>query len=119
MIRDDHFSSHEIKRSKEQKEDKKGKKKRFLYLKKPSRKPFQPVPSRFLFSYRESKSKKSKEAVRYALAHLSEKEAAFSHQEMLTVALTQVLGEMTNKPLQEALKVLENKGELLRGERKE
>ncbi len=57
----------------------------------------------------------AKEAVRYALAYLSEKEAAFEHKEVVTVALTHVLGEVNLQALQQAVMAAEKRGELIRG----
>ena len=57
----------------------------------------------------------AKEAVQYALAYLSEKEAAFEHKEVMTVALTHVLGQVNQKALQQAVLEAEKQGELIRG----
>ena len=57
----------------------------------------------------------AKEAVQYALAYLSEKEAAFEHKEVMTVALTHVLGQVNLKALQQAVLEAEKQGELIRG----
>ena len=57
----------------------------------------------------------AKEAVQYALAYLSEKEAAFAHKEVMTVALTHVLGQVNLQALQQAVLEAEKKGELIRG----
>lgn len=57
----------------------------------------------------------AKEAVQYALAYLSEKEAAFEHKEVMTVALTHVLGRVNQKALQQAVLEAEKQGELIRG----
>lgn len=57
----------------------------------------------------------AKEAVQYALAYLSEKEAAFAHKEVMTVALTHVLGQVNLSRLQQAVIEAEKQGELIRG----
>ncbi len=57
----------------------------------------------------------AKKAVHYALAYLSEKEAAFEHKEVMTVALTHCLGQVNLKALQEAVLDAEKQGELIRG----
>ncbi len=57
----------------------------------------------------------AKEAVQYALAYLSEKEAAFEHKEVMTVALSHVLGRVNQKALQQAILQAEKQGELIRG----
>ena len=57
----------------------------------------------------------AKEAVQYALAYLSEKEAAFAHKEVMTVALTHVLGKVNLQSLQQAVLEAEKNGELIRG----
>jgi conjugative transfer relaxase protein TraI len=57
----------------------------------------------------------AKEAVQYALAYLSEKEAAFAHKEVMTVALTHVLGKVNLQALQQAVLEAEKNGELIRG----
>ena len=57
----------------------------------------------------------AKEAVQYALAYLSEKEAAFEHKEVMTVALSHVLGQVNQKALQQAVLEAEKQGELIRG----
>ena len=57
----------------------------------------------------------AQEAVQYALAYLSEKEAAFEHKEVMTVALTHVLGQVNQKALQQAVLEAEKQGELIRG----
>ena len=57
----------------------------------------------------------AKEAVQYALAYLSEKEAAFAHKEVMTVALTHVLGQVNLQALQQAVLEAEKNGELIRG----
>jgi conjugative transfer relaxase protein TraI len=59
--------------------------------------------------------KTAKEAVRYALAYLSEKEAAFAHKEVMTVALTHVFGQVRVEQLQAAVVAAEKQGELIRG----
>ena len=54
-------------------------------------------------------------AVRYALAYLSEKEAAFAHKDVMTVALTHVLGKANHAQLEQAVVEAEKHGELIRG----
>lgn len=54
-------------------------------------------------------------AVRYALAHLSEKEAAFTHKDVLTVALTHALGDVGMGHIQQAVIKAEKNGDLVRG----
>ncbi len=57
----------------------------------------------------------AKEAVQYALAHLSEREAAFEHKRVMEVALTQVLGEARPDTIQQAIVQAEKEGNLIRG----
>ncbi|HVV69619.1 MAG TPA: conjugative transfer relaxase/helicase TraI [Gammaproteobacteria bacterium] len=57
----------------------------------------------------------AKEAVAYALAHLSEREAAFSHKEVLGIALNHALGDVNPKLVQDAVVQAEKNGDLLRG----
>ncbi len=57
----------------------------------------------------------AKEAVAYALAHLSEREAAFSHKDVLQTALFHALGDVNPKLVQKAVEQAEEGGELLRG----
>lgn len=57
----------------------------------------------------------AKEAVQFALAYLSEKEAAFAHKEVMTVALTHVLGQVNLQALQQAVVEAEKRGDLIRG----
>ncbi len=57
----------------------------------------------------------AKEAVQFALAYLSEKEAAFAHKEVMTVALTHVLGQVNLQALQQAVIEAEKRGDLIRG----
>ncbi len=53
--------------------------------------------------------------MRYALAYLSEKEAAFAHKDVMTVALTHVLGKANHTQLEQAVVEAEKQGELIRG----
>lgn len=57
----------------------------------------------------------AQEAVAYALGHLTEKEAAFQHKQVLEVALKQALGEIDTQTLQKAIVEAEKNGELIRG----
>lgn len=57
----------------------------------------------------------AKNAISYALAHLTEREAAFEHKQVLEIALKQVLGEVDVKTLQAAILQAEKNGELIRG----
>lgn len=59
--------------------------------------------------------RQAQEAVKYALAHLSEKEAAFTHKEVLAVALAQALGTVDLGQLQAAVIAAEKNGDLIRG----
>ncbi len=63
----------------------------------------------------ESTSDSAQKAVRYALAHLAEREAAFTHKEVLQVALEHVLGKVTLPEIQQAILEAEKKGDLIRG----
>ena len=58
---------------------------------------------------------KAAAAVRYALAYLSEKEAAFAHKEVMTVALTHILGDVNVQALERAVLNAEKQGDLIRG----
>ena len=58
---------------------------------------------------------KAAAAVRYALAYLSEKEAAFAHKEVMTVALTHILGDVNLQELERAVLKAEKRGDLIRG----
>lgn len=62
-------------------------------------------------------SRKAIDAIDYALHHLAEREAGFTHKELMTVALTHALGNVSQKELKEASVVLEKAGILLRGNR--
>ncbi len=55
------------------------------------------------------------DAVRYALAHLSEREAAFKHKDVFEVALTYALGDARQDHIQQAILAAEHNGELVRG----
>ncbi|CAN5423706.1 hypothetical protein BH10PSE19_BH10PSE19_16310 [soil metagenome] len=55
------------------------------------------------------------EAVAYALAHLSEREAAFKHKDVLTVALSHALGDANSKLITDAVLQAEKDDELVRG----
>jgi len=55
------------------------------------------------------------EAVKYALAHLAEREAAFQHKDVLEVALKHVLGESSPTHIQQAVLAAEKQGDLVRG----
>jgi hypothetical protein len=57
----------------------------------------------------------AKEAVHYALAHLSEREAAFEHKQVMEVALNYALGGINMAQVQQATLAAQNKGELIRG----
>ena len=57
----------------------------------------------------------AQEAVLYALAHLSEREAAFSHKEVLEVALRHALGNVGLDQVEKAVATAEKNGDLLRG----
>jgi conjugative transfer relaxase protein TraI len=57
----------------------------------------------------------AQEAVHYALAYLSEKEAAFDHKAVMTVALTHRLGQVNEKALKQTVLEAEKQGELIRG----
>ena len=59
--------------------------------------------------------KLAEDVVAYALAHLSEREAAFQHKDVLTVALKQVFGDMTVETVENAIKMAEKNGNLIRG----
>ncbi|CAN5419829.1 hypothetical protein BH10PSE19_BH10PSE19_00020 [soil metagenome] len=55
------------------------------------------------------------EAVAYALAHLSEREAAFKHKDVLVVALSHALGNANSELINNAVLQAEKEGELVRG----
>ncbi len=57
----------------------------------------------------------SKEAVNYALVHLAEREAAFTHKDVMDVALKHVLGEASSDHIQTAVIQAEKDGMLVRG----
>lgn len=73
------------------------------------------LPSSNPLSQPDATARAAKEAVHYALAYLSEKEAAFEHKEVMTVALTHWLGQVNQKALQQAVLEAEKQGELIRG----
>lgn len=52
-------------------------------------------------------------AVRYAMTHVSENEAVFTHEEMLRVALAVRVGAVTLKMAEKALLTLQEKGEII------
>ncbi len=62
-------------------------------------------------------SKKSVEAVHYALHHLAEREAGFTHKDVMQVAMQHALGAITAKTLTEAMTAMEKSGIVLRGSR--
>jgi conjugative transfer relaxase protein TraI len=60
-------------------------------------------------------SMRAEKAVDYALAHLSEREAAFSHKEVLLVALQHAFGQVAIQDIEKAVLNLEQQGALIRG----
>jgi conjugative relaxase-like TrwC/TraI family protein len=59
-------------------------------------------------------SKKAIQAVDYAMRHLSERQAGFTHKELMEVAIKEVLGDVNQKEFLEVLKTMEKAGILLR-----
>jgi len=59
----------------------------------------------------------AKEAIEYALAHLSEREAAFNHKELLAVAISHVLGEVPLDKLEQAILLAQTSGAVVRGQK--
>jgi conjugative transfer relaxase protein TraI len=57
----------------------------------------------------------AQDAVCYALAHLAEREAAFTHKEVLQVALEHALGGVAISKIQRAILEAEKNGDLIRG----
>ncbi|GEM_PF-1330419 len=57
----------------------------------------------------------SKEAVRFALSHLGEREAAFTHREIMDVAIKQVLGDANSDHILKAVILAEKEGTLVKG----
>lgn len=59
--------------------------------------------------------KKAIDAVDYAMHHLAEREAGFTHKDLMSVALQYAIGDVTEKTLIEVTLAMEKKGILLRG----
>lgn len=57
------------------------------------------------------------EAVEYAMHHLAEREAGFSHKQLMQTAMQHALGEVTQETLTKATLAMEQAGILLRGTR--
>lgn len=66
-------------------------------------------------SQSEKSENRAKEAVQYALAYLSEKEAAFAHKDVMMAALMHVFGQVPVEQLQAAVVTAEKQGDLIRG----
>lgn len=61
--------------------------------------------------------KKAIDAIDYAMRHLSEREAGFTHKDLMTVAMNHAIGNVTEKMLTQVAVEMEKTGVLLRGER--
>lgn len=59
------------------------------------------------------------DAVDYAMSHLSEREAGFSHKDLMTVAMKQAIGNVNESMLRQVVVEMENAGILLRGSRED
>lgn len=62
-------------------------------------------------------SRTAVEAVEYAMHHLAEREAGFTHKQLMQTAMQHVLGEVTQDTLTRATVAMEQAGILLRGRR--